>query len=166
MIEYQNLVGREYVPGRVDCFSIVRDFFAQNFDIVMPNYARPTNFWEADLNFYMDRYYKHGFRILDVHPSEYQMGDVMLISYMSSFPNHAAILVENGNILHHFTNRLSSVDPYRGVWRNNTTAVLRHKDVVIEQVQELVDITTVIPPSIRRKIDATIADNHQPPEEV
>lgn len=162
MIKYDNLVGREYVSGKVDCYAIIRDFYKQNFDIDLPNYARPTHFWMADVNLYMERYYKNGFRVLDVHPSEYQIGDVILISYMSKFPNHAAVLVENGQILHHFTNRLSNVDNYRGIWRNNTTAILRHKDVVIEQNQELVDITTVLPPSVRQKIDAAIQNNQNP----
>jgi cell wall-associated NlpC family hydrolase len=166
MIEYQNLVGREYVAGRVDCYAIIRDFYQQNFGIELPNYARPSGFWNADINLYMDRYYKNGFRVIDVHPSEYQIGDVILISYLSKFPNHAAVLVENGQILHHFTNRLSTVDTYKGIWRNNTTAVMRHKDVVLEQPQELVDITTLLPPSVRRKIDDTIQSREKPSQEV
>lgn len=156
MTPYDNLIGRTYVDGKVDCYSIVRDFYAQMFQIELPNYARPKDWWNMEMDLYMDRYYKNGFRPLDVHPSEYQFGDVVLISYMASVANHAGILVENNHILHHFTNRQSSVDPYKGIWRNNTVAVLRHKDVVIPVTEEVADITDFLPSNVRKKIDDAI----------
>lgn len=166
MTLYDNLIAREYVSGKVDCYSIIRDFYGQVFDIQLPNYARPKDWWNMEADLYMDRYYKHGFRSLDVHPSEYQFGDVILISYMSKVANHAGVLVENGKILHHFTNRLSSVDPYRGVWKNNTVAVMRHKDVVISKTEEVADITEFLPHNIKRKIDVALQNREVAPKDL
>lgn len=164
MITYDNLIGRQYVEGRVDCYSIVRDFYKQNFDIDLPNYARPKDWWNLDMDLYMQRYHKNGFRTLDVLPSEYQVGDVFLISYMATVANHAGVLVENGKLLHHFTNRLSSVDPYRGIWKNNTVAIFRHKDVVIPVNQTIGQITDYVAPSTRRKINDALQSREIPPE--
>jgi len=161
-MSYENLIGLQYVDGKVDCYQMIRAFYAQEFNIELPNYARPKDWWNVDMDLYSERYYKNGFRILDVHPSEYQYGDVVLISYMSQVPNHAGVLVDNGKMLHHFTNRLSSVDPYRHIWKNNTVGVYRHKDVVLPVEQEVADITTYLPLAVRRKIDAAIKSNQDP----
>ncbi len=156
MIQYDNLIGQSYVDGKVDCYQIIRDFYKQNFNIDLPNYARPKDWWNLDMDLYMQRYFANGFRAIDVHPSEYELGDVFLISYMAKVANHAGILVDNGRILHHFTNRLSSVDPYRGIWKNNTVAVLRHKDVVIEKTQTVDNIINYVSPTTRQKINNAI----------
>lgn len=161
-MNYDSLVGLKYTSGKQDCYGLVRAFYSQVFGIELPNYARPKDWWNMEMDLYTDRYYKNGFRLLDVHPSEFQFGDVILISYRSAVPNHAGILVENGNILHHFTNRLSSVDPYKGIWRNNTVGVYRHKDVVLPDTQEVGQIIDYLPPSIRRKIDAAVQDRENP----
>lgn len=164
MITYDNLLGLPYIEGKQDCYEIIRRFFSQNFEIELPNYARPHDWWNYKLDLYMERYHKNGFSVIDVLPSQYQIGDVFLISYRSEVANHAGVLVDNGMILHHFTNRLSSIDPYRGVWRNNTVAVLRHKDVVITDNQTIVPIIDFVSPSTRRKIDAAIQSNEVPTE--
>ena len=166
MITYDNLIGRKFDHGFVDCYSLVRDFYIQNFQIELPNYARPNDWWAEGFDLYMDRYYKNGFRPLDVHPSEYKIGDVFLMAIMSPVTNHAGVLVDNGQILHHFTNRLSTVEPYKGIWRNCTTAVFRHKDVDYQPDVEMVNILDILPPNIRRKIDAETHASDQTSEAV
>lgn len=166
MINYSNLVGRQYVEGKVDCYATIRNFYEMLFGIELPNYARPSDWWNMDMDLYMERYHKNGFRPLDVHPSEYQFGDVFLISYMSKVANHAGVLVENGRILHHFTNRLSSIDPYKGVWKNNTVAVMRHKDVVIPSTEEIADITDYLPANVWKKINDAIESGTQSSETI
>lgn len=157
--DYENLVGIEYEAGKTDCYGTFREFYKQIFGIDLPNYARPEDFWNHKQDLFSPRYHKNGFRTLDVHPSEYQFGDVFLMSIRSDFPNHVAVLVEKGMIFHHFTNRLSEVEPYKGIWRNCTTHVLRHKDVVIETETQMVDILDVLPPEVKRRIDAQLEDN-------
>lgn len=161
-MNYDNLVGLQYSSGKQDCYGLVRAFYSQVFDIDLPNYARPKDWWNMEMDLYTERYHKNGFRLLDVHPSEYQFGDVFLIAYRSTVPNHAGVLVEKGQILHHFTNRLSSVDPYKGIWRNNTVGVYRHKDVVLSPSSMTAEIVDYLPQSVRRKIDAAIQSTQDP----
>lgn len=134
-MSHSNLLGKSFELGTQDCYTVVRDFYQQMFQIDLPNYARPKQFWKEGMNLYMDRFHRHNFRVLDVHPSEYQYGDLVIMSVQSRVGNHAGVLVENGQLLHHFTGRLSEVTPYRGIWRNSTIAVLRHQDVVIDKAE-------------------------------
>lgn len=163
MITYDNLLGLTFEHGSQDCFSLARDFYKQNFDIDIPNYARPNQWWDNGFDLYMDKFHKNGFRVIDVHPTEWQVGDVFLMSILSPVSNHVAILVENGQILHHFTGRLSRVEPYKGIWRNSTTAVLRHKDVEIENDVETVNLVDTLPPNIKRKIDEQLQRSEPSP---
>ena len=144
-------VGRTFDLGFMDCFTLVRDYYRQEFGIELPNVARPDEFWNHDLDLYSKHYAKNGFQLLDAPPHEWQRGDIILMAIMSSFPNHAAIVVENGQILHHVYGRLSVIEDYKGVWRNSTTGVYRHRDVVLpaDETAEA-DIRDFLSPAKRR----------------
>lgn len=142
-VKYQHLLGRPFVFGETDCYSAVRDFYTDNYGIVLPNYARPSEFWKHGMNMYADRYLANGFVSLDCHPSEYQEGDVFLMAINATVGNHAGVLVDGGRIFQHLWARLSSADPYRGVFRNSTVGVFRHKDVVVEKLTTTTNIEDI-----------------------
>lgn len=158
MIKYDTLLGKPFELGTNDCYSLIRDFYKINYSIDLPNYARPNQFWIKGMDLYMERYHKNGFRSLNVHPVEYRPGDVVLMAIRSDVANHAGVLVENGRILHHFNNRFSCVEQYKGIWRNTTVAVLRHKDSVDLIDTEVVDLMSVLSPSRKRRIEQAIQD--------
>jgi cell wall-associated NlpC family hydrolase len=151
-LRYDHLLGKEFDFGRQDCYSLVRDFYADNYEIRLPNYARPSEFWKHGMDMYRDRYTKNGFVVLHCHPSEYQEGDVFLMAITSSVANHAAVLVEGGNILHHMWGRLSVVEPYRDLYRNTTVGVFRHRDVVVEKQESRSDIREYLSERLKKKL--------------
>lgn len=153
MIKYEHLTGKQFDFGKSDCYSIVRYFYKDNYNIILPNYARPNDFWEYGMDMYMERFYKNNFYVLNCHPSEYQIGDVFLMAIQSSVVNHAAVLIENGTILHHLVGQISTTSPYRSIWRNNTMAVVRHRDVKNDDVVEKINILDTLPENLRRKIN-------------
>jgi cell wall-associated NlpC family hydrolase len=53
-------------------------------------------------------------------------GDCFLMQVASPVPNHAAVYLGDGLILHHLQGRLSSRDVYGGYWQKVTTHVLRY----------------------------------------
>jgi len=57
---------------------------------------------------------------------ELKVGDCFLMQVASPVPNHAAIYLGDGLILHHLQGRLSSRDVYGGYWQKVTTHILRH----------------------------------------
>jgi cell wall-associated NlpC family hydrolase len=151
---YQHLLGKQFVWESDDCFGLLREFYKLQFDIEMPDFARPHDFWSKGMNLYVENAYSQGFRPIDVHPTEWQFGDVFLMAIDSRTANHAAILVEDNQILHHMYNQLSKVELYSGRFRNLTVGVYRHKDVKIEQVESQGQLLDLVSPHIRKKIDA------------
>lgn len=154
MLKYEHLQGIPFKYGSTDCYGLVRRFYADNYGIELTNYARIEDWWDKGLNLFMEYFHDEGFHSLDVHPSEWRSGDLLLISILSSVANHTAILLPEGKILHHMYGQLSKVEDYRGAYRNNTVAVLRHKGVKVEQIDDSVDLMEVLPNEFRRKIQA------------
>lgn len=123
------LVGREFVHGVVDCYSLIRDYYKQKLGIRLSDYERPDNWWsgECTLDLYRDNYAKEGF--YEVRDRLLQPHDFLIIQVASAKPNHGAIYVGNNEILHHMMDRLSSKDIYDEYWRRRTVLHLRHEDV-------------------------------------
>lgn len=128
MRDLSKYVGREFNFGTTDCYSLVRDFYKNEFDIELRDYARYYGFWNDNNNLYMDNFRKEGFYLLD-DTDESQFGDVFLIALGCSIASHAAIYVGERKILHHVQDRLSSIDRYMGVYKNCTLARIRHKNI-------------------------------------
>lgn len=153
-LNYQHLVGRDFKWEDTDCFGLLRDLYKDCFGIIIPDFARPLDYWSKGMNLYEDHAYSQGFRAIDVHPTQWQFGDVFLMAIGSLTGNHVAILVDNNQILHHMYNQLSKVETYNGDHRNRTLTVYRHKDVKIEQVEGQGELLDLVSPHIRKKIDA------------
>ena len=152
MHNYQECIGKEFEFGTEDCLTLIRRFYKIQFNIDIPNYARPKNFWQHDLDLYGRLTHKEGFTPLTVHPSEYQFGDLVLMAIQSSFASHAGVLVENGQLLHHLWGQTSCVTSYKGMFRNNTLAVMRHKDVKLSNSETPTDLMDVLSPGQQRRI--------------
>jgi hypothetical protein len=134
-LRYEHLLGRPFVYGESDCFSILRDFFQDNFSLEIPNFARPVDFWKQQIDLYGRLIWKVGFRPLDCHPREYRPGDVFLHAIKSTWANHGSVLVDHAQVLHHLEGRVSELSPYNAFLRNTTIGVYRHPAVKWEAEQ-------------------------------
>lgn len=115
---------RAYLHGVLDCYALIRDWFNREWNLGLPDFERDDSWWEKGGNLYVDNYEQCGFvRLVDQTP---KTGDIFLIQLNSKVPNHAAIYVGDGNILHHCYHRLSSREVYGGMWQKCTTHHLRH----------------------------------------
>lgn len=120
------LVGREWSHGVLDCYSIIRDWYALEMAIELPDFDRHDSWWERGENLYLNNFESAGFRRVDADTM--QRGDVVLMQISSPVPNHGAVFLGDNQIIHHIQNRLSCRDVYGGMWRKNTTHVLRYED--------------------------------------
>lgn len=128
--DYQHLLHRPFVWGVTDCFAMVRQFYAENFGIMIPNYARPTN-WRAQ-NFDLPRrfYDENGFvMITEFKLNELRPADLLLMAVGDTAANHFAIYVGDNKIIHHLYGRTSSEETLRDFWRDSTCYILRHSEV-------------------------------------
>ena len=152
MLKYEHLLGRTFSHGSQDCYGLVREFYRDNFNIELTDYTRPDDWWDEGLNLYMDHFHDEGFHVVDDHPAEWRPGDIILMSIRSTVANHAAILLEDGMLIHHMFGRLSELSSYRGVFRNNTVAVVRHKNVDYSPAETSVELMELIPDELRRQL--------------
>jgi len=106
------ILGRPFRHGVTDCYSLIRDWYKLNFNVVLPVYPREWGWWETGENMYEDYFTGAGCR--DLEPGEDpQHGDIFLATIRSKgICNHAGILLETGQIVHHLAGSLmNGYDP-------------------------------------------------------
>lgn len=122
------LVGRQFAHGVLDCYSLVRDWYARERGIVLPDFDRHDGWWQHGEDLYMQHYAEAGFVAISQDQPEVA-GDVILMQLRSPVPNHAAVYLGDGHMLHHLHGRLSSRDVYGGYWQQIARCVLRYRGV-------------------------------------
>jgi proteasome lid subunit RPN8/RPN11 len=120
------LIGRPYAAGIHDCYALVRDHFAREVQIALPEYERRDLWWEKGYNLLVDNFEEAGFVRVGSRPQKH---DVFVMQIRSKVPNHTGVYIGDGRMMHHAYNRLSTVDVYGGYWRENTVMLLRHKEL-------------------------------------
>lgn len=126
------LVGRQFFHGVLDCFALIRDWFAWERGVELPDYRREDRWWETEgegtPNLYMENFRDAGFE--QVTDGSLLTGDVVLMQVRSTKVNHAGIYLgpSDGRILHHLYGRLSTRDVYGGYWLDRTRLIVRHPE--------------------------------------
>lgn len=125
-------VGRPYVFGSFDCWTLCKDFYKREFGIQLKDYPRIENFWTKDeSNYFITK--TDECDLIDVTGQPIQYGDIVFIQTDSSGnPSHSAIYVGDEQILHHCIGRLSKHDMYvhGSYWLKHTVKQVRHKNNV------------------------------------
>ena len=105
------LIGRHWVWGITDCWSLVRDWYKENLGITLRDWNRPTTPEEFIENPMFEKCaWRTGFRQL--RPEEkLENGDLLFMSIMATGLNHVAIFLD-GDVLHHLADRISCKEPY------------------------------------------------------
>lgn len=119
------LIGRPYSIGVLDCYSLIQDFYMDEFRQKLPDFERSEMWWKKGQNLYMDHFKEAGFEEVD---GPMMRGDIIIMQIGSKVPNHAAVyLLEKNWMLHHLMNRLSAREIYGGYWQKVTRLVVRSK---------------------------------------
>ncbi len=107
----QDLLGRPFIHGVYDCYSLARDYYRLK-DILLPNFPRDWGWWKKGENTLLDNLEKSGFKL--INPKELEPDDGIIGKIKFKHPNHCGIYLDEGLILHHWSgkNSLSCEVPY------------------------------------------------------
>lgn len=153
-MKYEHLEGLEFNIEKRNCYTLVRDLYRDNYDIELPDYPCPTDWWDKGLDLYVRLAPENGFYPIHEHPRDWREGDVIVMAIQSSSGNHVAVVLDNGNILHHLVGQRSRVTSYGGLFRNTTVAVYRHREVAKRTPEKhTVDIRELLPPHVSRRLE-------------
>lgn len=139
------LLGRQYYHGLQDCYTLIKDYYLRELDIVLNNYDRSDKWWEEEKtkSLYLDNFKNEGF--IEVMDNTINKHDVILFKLGKTYHvNHAGIFLGDGILksepttkvignslfIHHPYNKLSVRDIYGDIWSKRTAIVLRHKDLL------------------------------------
>ena len=105
------LLGRQWVWGVTDCWSLIRDWYKEEKNIELRDWDRPTTLEEFNNKPLFEACaWRTNFR--ELRPDEkLENGDVLLMSILHPTLNHVALFFE-GDVIHHLTDRLSCREPY------------------------------------------------------
>lgn len=120
------LIGRPFVHGILDCFSLARDYYAGQ-GIAVLDFDREIDWWEKNQDMLTpENFAKAGFSV--VTDGSLKAGDgIIMQNGKTPVPNHVGIYLGDGIILHHCGDRLSCRQPYGGYWAKVTRYVVRHQ---------------------------------------
>lgn len=127
------LIGRQFVHGVWDCYTLVRDYYSQELKITLPDYERQDGWWEGDQELYLENFKSAGFKPVstgspdDLANFEFKVGDVVLMQIRSKRVNHAAVYIGDSKIIHHMYGKPSKTDVYGGFWLRHTRLIIRHE---------------------------------------
>lgn len=120
-----DLIGREFIHGINDCYSIIRDYYKQVLNIELRNYPRQVDWWDKGQDLYSENFESENF----VEVQDPQIHDVALFRVRSPVINHAAVITGQNEILHHLFHRLSGRDRL-DKWTAQIVKYIRHKDLL------------------------------------
>ncbi len=104
------LIGRQWVWGVNDCWSLCRDYYQQELGIELIDWDRPNDPDEFIKNPTFNACFEAtGFRELEPD-EELEKGDLLLMSIHSLGLNHIGVFLGENVVLHHLEKRLSSRD--------------------------------------------------------
>lgn len=123
-------VGREWLYGIYDCYSLLRDFYRREFGIHLDDFDRGI---EGEWNIGGWRMFERNYAAQGFQEAQepWQKGDMILMQIGSPSPNHVGVMSGDGcSFYHQVVGRKSQLTTFGSYWRKYTAKVLRHKDLI------------------------------------
>ena len=119
------LIGRQFVHGVHDCYSLIRDYYAAEIGIALPDFERADKWWLNGGDLYRAHFAEAGF--VEIDAMDLRAHDVILMRIRAAVTNHGAVYLGENRMLQHLMDKLSGRAIYGGWYRRCTTHILRHR---------------------------------------
>jgi proteasome lid subunit RPN8/RPN11 len=130
-------LGRRFCWGVYDCYSLVRDFYRREFDIIWEDFDRPEfydgncYFWQkSDFDMFSDHAAAQGMRQIPTGAT-LKRGDVLLMAMHGGNVNHIGVIYdeEKGLFAHQLADKNSKLAVWGDPWKSYTVSILRHESL-------------------------------------
>ena len=119
------LIGREWVWAVSDCWTLARDWYANEWDLELRDWPRPSSMVEFNSAPTFDECWQAtGF--FEIQLEHLQRGDLLLMALENNRLNHCGVYLGDQLLLHHIRGRLSSRDVFGGYYLKGVGRTLRH----------------------------------------
>jgi len=123
----KGLIGREWVWGVQDCWSLINDWYEEKKNIKLKHWDRP----KSPKEFSRNPLFEHGLPLtgfIELHKDDdIKIGDVLLMDTTNTGKlDHVALYIGDQTILQHCVKRLSSRETYNQNWIECTKKVFRY----------------------------------------
>lgn len=119
------LEGREFILGLQDCVTLVSDYYETQGLPAWPFFTRPPSSLEHGDP--LDHAIIQGQGFIRSSTEDLTVGDLLMIAVgFRGQPNHLAVYLGEGLILHQLVGNVSSKCLYEGAWRRMTKFAYRH----------------------------------------
>lgn len=116
--------GRPFLHGLFDCYTLIRDYYKRTFGIYLPtNIQRNWEWWTQGENLYVEN--AKSFEFEEV--TDVKKHDVLIMKIGSPVPNHGAVYLGEGKILHHIAGRFSTIQDLTSAYKHKIAVVYRNK---------------------------------------
>lgn len=122
------LIGRHWKSGALDCISLSRAYYWQEYGLYLPDLPRYDGWWEDEDTVQLFARNRDKYGMFQEVNGPAAPGDLLLMAIRANQPNHFAVLVENNVILHQTVNGLSARRPFTTL-QATLVKVLRHQEV-------------------------------------
>ena len=116
-------IGRVYEFGVTDCWTLVRDYYLQEFKYTLPMIEFDEEFYDKGIDYFGNNMEAWG----GFEVSTPQVGDVVLFKIMNDIENHCGVYIGEGKYIHHMRDRLSCTDSIYSSWGKYITRYIRCK---------------------------------------
>tara|TARA_Y100000114_G_scaffold37343_1_gene32966 strand:+ start:6723 stop:7427 length:705 start_codon:yes stop_codon:yes gene_type:complete len=117
--------GRDYKFGENDCYSLARDYYKQELDIILPTIPFEDDWWEKGFNYFDDLFENFGGREV----SSPKKHDIIIFKVYQEVPNHCGVYLGEDIFLHHAVNRLSCRESLYPMWKKFVWRYIRCKQL-------------------------------------
>jgi len=122
--ENSDYEGRPFLHGVFDCYTLVRDYYRKEFNIILPtNIQRTWEWWQSGENLYVENAKFYDFEEVQT----LQKHDLIVMNLMSPVPNHGAIYLGDNKILHHQAGKFSTIQNLTFSLKSKISVIYRNK---------------------------------------